>query len=576
MNRLSLCLCLGLVGLVPFTAAAESAEAPSRNAAAAAASADGAQASLEESAREFPETARLGTGTLPVVRRPAVDWRRDPAADEAALEQVEKLRRRVWREGAHPEGPPLLAEDVLVPEAARVPGPPTAMSGPQSGEGLGPVYRAAGDFVNFKNTVPSNAVTSGFRSIVNEPSVVVTGSNVLFMGNWFAASSTDGGDTWSSVNPFSGPYTPANAGFCCDQMGAHDPGTDTVFYLQQFIANASGGTQRINVDNGGDGTYECAFDITAQIIGFASGNWPDFPDLAVSNGFLYLSSNVFSSAGFFSGAFVVRFPLDEISTCDPTLSYSYLTHGSIGSFRFAQGATHTMYFASPLTTSSMRIWSWPDDSNSFSSVDRSVTAWSNATRVCKGPDNADWCGFIDHRLLAGWADHGVVGFAWVPAQDGNHPYPYTRFARFRTSDLTLVDEPEVWSQNLAWVYPSVSVNKKGEMGGTMLVGGESVYQSCVSFLADSLNGYALQPLENKEVIVGTSGPGTNRSGDYLTTRRSYPDNMLFAGACFANVSSSFSESRFVKFGREENETRQMVFGDGFENADVDEWTSAAP
>ncbi len=427
-------------------------------------------------------------------------------------------------------------------------------------------------FELFKNTEPTAVVPGGASPWVNEPTVVASGDNVFYAGNWYSATSSNGGDSFTFSDPFAGPFPdPLSGDFCCDQVTAHDPATDTLFYMQQFFSDADTGIHRINVDSDVDGSFDCFYDISPQTHGFAAQNFPDFPDLAVSNGFLYHSANVFSTTGGgFTGAFTARYVLSALASCSSVPFDTHTDSSGFFSFKLTRGARDTMYFADHISTSMMRIWRWPDADMSPTIFDRTVASWSDSTRVCPGPDGRDWCGFIDRRIMAAYVADGVVGFMWVPSQGGSFTFPYTRIAQFSEASLTLVGEPIIWSTGFAWAYPSVAVNGNGDLGGTVTAGGGATLDpSCVAWIADDVNGDNLAPLENQVALFGSSGPATNRLGDFNSTSTYHPNNYLWAGACFALTDPNTAEARYVLFGREKDGER--IFADGFESGNTSRW-----
>ncbi|MEO1366682.1 MAG: hypothetical protein AAFX50_05865, partial [Acidobacteriota bacterium] len=262
------------------------------------------------------------------------------------------------------------------------------------------------------NGTPSSA--GGASSVVNEPSVAAVDDYVFYTANWYAAASTDGGSTWAFVNPNTGPFpAPAGEVFCCDQQVHHDIATNTTFWLQQMIPSTQPkGTQRVNVDMDTDGSWDCFYDLTPEDAGFNPGNFPDYPDFSVSDGHLFVTSNIFgATGGGFQGAFVGRLPLADITSCQSTMA-DFHTETTFGSFRTTQGAGDTMYFADHQTTTSIRVWSWPDASAAPTSVLRTTNAWSNGTRNCADPSGVNWCGFIDSRLFGAAVSGNRVAFLW--------------------------------------------------------------------------------------------------------------------------------------------------------------------
>ncbi|MDA8016251.1 MAG: hypothetical protein MPN21_02285 [Thermoanaerobaculia bacterium] len=506
--------------------------------------------------RLWKHTGQTRQGTLEVQRGPSLPADKAAEVDAATLEQLERRWQSLLTKKHHI---PELKYDVAIDPELPPANPPTDLQG----KGL-----SLNSFVFVKNTDPGTVIPAGFSATVNEPSVASAPDRVLFTGNWYATTSDDGGDTFSYINPFTSPNPPANDGFCCDQVTVYDPGTDAIFYLQQYLPDASNGTQRINVDAGADGTFDCFYNITPSLFGFGTGQFADFPDLAISDDHLFHSSNVFAIAGGFTGAFVARYPLDEIGTCNGSIPFDVYTDSSFFSFKLTRGASDIMYFADHISTASIRIWRWPEASTSPTPFDRAVTAWSNSPRTCPGPDGRDWCGFIDQRMAGAWVADGSVGFMWVPSQDATFPQPYTRIAQFSEPALGLVGEPIIWSGSVAFVYPSAAVNANGDVAGTIMAGSNSLHATCAAWIADDVNGDVFAPLENHVALTGTSGPIPNRSGDYNSTQPHGPNPYLWAGACFAYFSTGAGSPRFLVFGREGS---LPIFEDGFESGNTSAW-----
>lgn len=349
----------------------------------------------------WKETGETGHGTIAVYRGPSVPLKDLNEIDAATVERIRERWERLSEEWEREETPPL-KYTVPVQPLAYAPLPPETE--------LGGYTRAMNDFVLPKNTHASAAAPAGFSSIVNEPSVAAVGDLVFYTGNWYAALSTDGGDSFSFVNPFTGPFPPpAAGGFCCDQVTLYEPTHNALFFLQQYAANGTTGVQRLNVDMGADGTFDCKYEILPLFFGMGANTWPDYPDLAVSDNYLYHSSNVYSTVGGgFVGAFTTRYPLDLVGTCAATTFDVYSDFGGFFSFKLTRGATTTMYFADHISNASLRIWRWPEADAAPTSFDRAVTAWTDATRVCPGPDARDWCGRIDRRLMGAYVADGTV------------------------------------------------------------------------------------------------------------------------------------------------------------------------
>jgi hypothetical protein len=503
-----------------------------------------------------------------------IDEARDPALlDQSTPEserQIAELEARLVEGRQHPKpGAPMeileLDPSVLVPR-----NPPVDLrrtDGPVVGPEL------------FVNTNPSDAVSVNSRSEVHEPAVAAAGDRVFYTANWYSATSSDGGENFSYVNPYPGPFAaPTGESFCCDQTMAHDPGSNTIFWLQQFYRTGSTntGTQRINVDQNSDGVWDCAYDINTLMVGFPTNTWFDFPDLAVSSNYLYHSSNTFTFTNSWAGGYAGRYPLAELASCATPLTIDAFTSSS-GSFRFSRGADTTMFFASHQSNAALRIWTWPDANPSPASSLKSIAAWSNGSHWCPGPDGENWCGFHDGRIQSGFLAGDTLGFVWTPSQGGSFPYPYVRISTFDTENgLAPVDDIDIWSPDLAYMYPSAAVNTAGELGGTIMWGGgDTHYPSCSAWVAESPAESDLVPLAHTLSIAGNYGAqnADERSGDYTMSEVYFPDTTQFVGACFAYPTIGRGTSSYIRFGRT---LAPEIFADGFEGGNTNAWSSTNP
>jgi hypothetical protein len=509
-----------------------------------------------------------------------LDSPRDPSllgqtTPESELRFAE-LEARLMEGRQHPKpGAPM--EIVNLDPSVLVPRNPPVDLGRQEGLVVGPVL--------YVNTSPSDAVSVSARSEVHEPAVAAAGARVFYTANWYSATSSDGGENFSYVNPYPGPFpSPVGESFCCDQTMAHDPGSNTIFWLQQFMPNnwagsTDTGTQRINVDRHSDGVWDCAYDISTTLVGFSANTWFDYPDLTVSSNYLYHSSNTFTypNPNFgWAGGYVGRYPLSELASCSTPLTIDAYTSSS-GSFRFSRGAETTMYFASHQSNTALRVWNWPDAAPGPTSVLKTVAGWSNASRSCPGPDGRNWCGSHDGRIQSGFLAGETLGFVWTPSQGGSFPYPYVRISTLdAANDLTPIDDIDIWSPDLAYMYPSVAVNSAGQLGGTVMWGGgDANYPSCSAWVAESPTEGGLVPLAHTLSIAGNFGAqnGDGRSGDYTMSEVYYPDASQFVGSCFAYPTLGRGASTYIRFGRT---AAAEVFTDGFESGDTSGWSSATP
>jgi hypothetical protein len=389
------------------------------------------------------------------------------------------------------------------------------------------------------------APTTG-KSTINEPSVAQSSSHVFFTGNWYAARSDNGGLTWSYINPYADM-----SDFCCDQDIIYVPSRNIFLWYRQGVFNSSTGQNRFRLGVSNDAISWAFYDFQPINVNNTWTNQQfDYPHLALSNNFLYISTNINNASNAFIRKVIMRFPLDALR--DRTgFNYWYWTQVS-GWGNLAHGATDTMYIGDHAgNTSSFRVYRQPENSTSIFWIDRNIPGWTflNRDGSCPSPDGQNWCARADSRIQAGWVANGTVGFMWNAKQGGNFPFPYVEAATFRQSDLTYTGRPLVWNSSGAWQYPFASPNARGDIGLTAYFGGGSNYPSTQFLIDDSANGTP-PPWEAHFLRGGTNG--ASAWGDYVRNRPSSSPQFGWASSGQTQqggTSGSNTEPRFFIVSR---------------------------
>jgi hypothetical protein len=72
-------------------------------------------------------------------------------------------------------------------------------------------------------------------------------------------------------------------------------------------------------------------------------------------------------------------------------------------------------------------------------------------------------------MQTGWITATELGLMWTSSQNAGagRPYPYTRVAILNPSTLAVISQPDIWNSQYAWLYPAVSVNERGHLGGSL-------------------------------------------------------------------------------------------------------------
>jgi hypothetical protein len=388
--------------------------------------------------------------------------------------------------------------------------------------------------------IPASAISGGTGdlSFTQEPSTDAdsTGHDIFQTGNWYATFSSNGGASWSFLNPF----TMFGSGFCCDQVTQYDPATGHQFWLLQFsnhlvIANAPSTAL---------GGSWCYWNITPGWLGLPSGTALDYNDMTITNSYVNISTNFFPSSGP-SGAGLLRLPKAAMSTCT-AFSYQYLTRTDNFTFKLVPGSTSTLYWGSnwgQTNGSSFRLFAWPESSTSYSWWDRTVASYSfftrNSGQNCGSTDGVvkNWCQYADSRVLGAYLASGVIGFSFNAKQDSTHPFPYTRIVWFSESTKAYLGAGDQWGTWGAIQFMSLAPNNQGQVGsefawgggtnGTRYYPGAAVNNSSATSISTSPN-YYLWGSGN----TCTYG-GLYRWGDYLTVRTYKPNPNLWIGGGYA-------------------------------------------
>lgn len=394
------------------------------------------------------------------------------------------------------------------------------------------------------------------QSAISEPAHAQLGKYVFYTGNWYAAKSTNGGVSYTYTSPYSG-----FASFCCDQDVIQDPSRNLILWYRQGSANGSGVNQvQLSGSTNGGTTF---FTYTWSPTSFDSSltnRWFDYPHLAVSNDFLYLTTNVFNSAGVMTNRMIIRLPLEQLQT-GSAFTYYRWTFGAGQTITPVQGATETMYFGvneNSAGTNGFRIYWWPESTTALSNILRSVPAWTSTTRGsahCPVANGRNPCGRTDQRITGGWVAKGVIGFFWNVKEGNGFPYPYINAATFRESDKVYLARPYIWSSGNAWIYGAAAPNTRGDLGiAALAVGGSVGYPRFHIGIDDDFN--AAPPGWEVGAIVsstswGLSAQGTEGSGDYLRVRQFNPIGTLFTASGYSGLSGSpvSYRGRLVAFGR---------------------------
>jgi hypothetical protein len=356
-----------------------------------------------------------------------------------------------------------------------------------------------------------DAATGTQTGTVGEPSVAASSRALLVTGNWYAAWSPDAGTSWQLVDPFTA--FPADRGrFCCDQLVRYLPKQRLWVWLLQYEAVAGANIVRLAVSTSGrPGTWHWWDVAPTDLEPSWTGVWFDYPDLAVTDQHLWISFNQYDSGDAWRRAVVIRYPVAELREARPVTRRHWATT-SAGSLRFVAGAGDTMWFASTdAARRSVRLFAWPDASDSVTTWSVRVTAWDDRDYRSDGPGGAPWLSRADDRITGAWRAGGRLGFLWTAGRSPGRPHPYVRAVTLDEATLRVVAEPDLWSTTGAWAYPAAAPNRRGRVGVTAFFGGPTHPAHTVGVLDEDAGAWV-----TATTATSTHPPAQGKWGDYLT------------------------------------------------------------
>jgi hypothetical protein len=418
--------------------------------------------------------------------------------------------------------------------------------------------------------IANNGLGLNANTCCAEPSGASGGGVIFATANSFAAYSTNGGTTFTQLDPTTIFPNGADGGFCCDQIVQYVPSIDRFIWLMQFWRGSGGsGSNRMRIASASpaeiissNGTAWTYWDLTSEFFGLSSTSWLDYPDLAVGNNDLYMSCDEVGV-----GLEVARIPLSQIQAggtifvdfTDPT--NSPMAYGG----HLSQDTGDEIFWAGHNDTSQMRIFSLMEGSNTYFWQDIGISSWSNNNLSSVTPDGQDWLtklrNFPGNAVLGATRVFNQLWFAWSAGTDNNFQQAHVEMVDLgidsnNPPNITVNQQVQIWNNSYAFAYPALATNActsevglSLENGGTVAGGATVPYENhVVGFWGDFL-----------VYITTSSDVGTGRYGDYVTIRQepatdANPGNLFGAFGYGLNTvpppgSGTQTDIRSVLFGR---------------------------
>lgn len=396
-------------------------------------------------------------------------------------------------------------------------------------------------------------------STTAEPSGASGGGVVFATANWTAAYSTDGGSTFTQLDPTT--IFPADAvGYCCDQIVQYVPSIDRFIWLLQGTGYRLAMASPADIINS-NGTAWTYWNLTPGLFGSCSSF--DYPDLSVGNNSLYISWDAFCSTNGFQ---VARTSLTGIQAggtitiefTDPANAPSSIVWGA----HLTQNTANEIFWAGHNGNNKLRVYSLAEGSNTYFWRDIGISSWANNAPTSTTPDGQDWLCKNFHGCTGNGAfpRNGIIGatrsgnnvwFAWSAGTNDNFKQAHIEMVTLdRSNNFNKIQQVQIWNNDYAFAYPALATNAcTGEVGLSFEYGGNGNYENhVVGFWGDFV-----------AYITTGSNVGTTRYGDYATIRQTpvtkeNPGNLFDAFGYGLNTvpppgTGTLTDIHYVVFGR---------------------------
>lgn len=450
-----------------------------------------------------------------------------------------------------------------VPTGKFVPGAPTKDGTQAKAAPDGSMLFGAGSlFQNVKYPadpivfLQNNSTNLTGASTTSEPSGGSNGRGVVFMtANWLAGYSTDGGNTFTRLDPTT--IFPNDAvGFCCDQIVQYVPSIDRFVWLLQGTGYRLAMASPADIVSSG-GTAWTYWNLTEGLFGACSGF--DYPDMSVGNNSIYMSWDAggagcgglqvvrTSSAGVQAGGTIT------LEFTDPALG------GMAWGSHVMQNTSDEIFWAGHNSNSQMRVFSLAEGSNTYFWRDVGISSWPNNAPTSLTPDGRDWLAknfngpggnsFPRNGIIGSTRIGNQLWFAWTAGTDRNFRQAHIQMVTLnRTSSFSVTQQVQIWNPDYAFAYPSLATNVcTREVGLSFEFGGGGNFENhVVGFWGDFI-----------AYITTGSNVGTLRFGDYVTIRQEPPTdrnrgnlfNAYGYGLNSTTGGGTRSDIHYVLFGR---------------------------
>lgn len=346
----------------------------------------------------------------------------------------------------------------------------------------------------------------------------------------------------------------------------HDQARGVTFWEALYLnAAQTKGVVRIFVRPSIPGGNACYYDIRTGAAG--SNTVPDFPHLAITNDYLYLTTNNILNAATWTGSSVIRFNIDQMSECLVTSFSTYNWTGGVGQriFRPARGGREAMYWGSIETASKLRVFRWLDSVASPTNAVVNINSSSFGNPDCRGGNNnVDFIerstgyssqGFTMSSAVGRSGGKNYVGFYWNVGPDGTagHNQGHIHSAVIEEGTNAVLAQPHIYNSTFCVGYPAVASNARGDIGFALVYGGRSGGGGGAATAAQGAVGIDDEFTAGMGYVATlfSTGAATNNPSrvDYLSVHQHHPCDLAFDAATHSTSGATVNRY-YTEFLRE--------------------------
>jgi hypothetical protein len=421
--------------------------------------------------------------------------------------------------------------------------------------------------------------THSSAGVPPDPSTAVAGGVVLSTYNTGIAFSLDGGANFTDVNltppaPATSFFPQDDGGLCCDQVVIYLPQANLFVWLLQYnpitvcTANCPATppppppppptiviTQpnRLRIAWATPQAIAANFntawswvDLTANNrpgvsggLGTANDEWLDYPDLAFSDTFLYVSVDHGAKTPgqvYTARRILARLRLaDMLNPAATSVGYDFfepIGANGINKSHFVQGAPQRMVIGGLLDASTLWVYTWPDAAPSLRA--NSIPISTITTDYTAPADGQDWYAASFPGNITGATYRSVFTFIGEPRRDeylfafdagrnflANRPFPYVRIATLepflqplpfggQLDSYRVIGEREIWNGLHAYGMAGLGTQDE-DIGLTLAAGGGTL----------GIPQFGVGYLDDGQIFTVTGSNTTqvpNRFGDWVNVR----------------------------------------------------------